>query len=175
LREPLNALARASAVVLTRVEQAPPGAVETIEALVRRIRSDLPLFYARFALSGLTAIGSGGTAPLDRMAGARVVAVAGIGRFESFVELVERAGAKVVSTMRFRDHYPYRRADIDAVRARCRSVGADFAVTTEKDAVKLEALVAPDVALWAARMAVHVEDASAWSAWIDRVARLVAA
>jgi tetraacyldisaccharide 4'-kinase len=77
--------------------------------------------------------------------------------------------------MRFRDHYPYRRADVDAVRARCRSVGADFAVTTEKDAVKLEELVAPGDTVWAVRMDVRVEDASAWSAWIDRVARLVAA
>ena len=175
LREPLNALARASAVVVTRVDQAAPGAVDAIEALVRRVRSDVPLFYARFALSGLAAVGAGGAAPLDRLAGARVVAVAGIGRFESFVALLERAGAKVVAAMRFRDHYPYRCADVDAVRARCRSVGADFAVTTEKDAVKQEAQVAPGDTVWAVRMDVRVEDASAWSAWIDRVARLVAA
>ena len=175
LREPLNALARASAVVVTRVDQAAPGAVDAIEALVRRVGSDVPLFYARFALSGLAAVGAGGTAPLDRLAGARVVAVAGIGRFESFVALLERAGAKVVAAMRFRDHHPYRCADVDAVRARCRSVGADFAVTTEKDAVKLEAQVAPGDTVWAVRMDVRVEDALAWSTWIDRVARLVAA
>lgn len=175
LREPLSALARASSVVLTRVDQVTPGAVDAIAALVRRIRSDLPIFYARFALSGLAALGTADTAALDRLAGARVVAVAGIGRFESFLALLERAGAKVVAAMRFRDHYPYRRVDVDAVRARCRSVGADFAVTTEKDAVKLEAQVEPGDALWAVRMDVRVEDASAWSAWIDRVARLVAA
>ena len=174
LREPLSALARASAVVVTRVDQAAPGAVDAIETLVRRVRSDLPLLYARFALTGLVEVGSGREAPLDRLKGVRVLAAAGIGRFESFVASLERAGASVADAMPFRDHHPYRRADLDRILARARDARAELVVTTEKDAIKLESLVRAGESLWAARVEARVEDAVQWSALIDRVAAKVA-
>jgi tetraacyldisaccharide 4'-kinase len=174
LREPLSALARASAVVVTRVDQAAPGAVDAIETLVRRVRSDLPLLYARFALTGLVEVGSGRAAPLDRLKGVRVLAAAGIGRFESFVASLERAGASVADAMPFRDHHPYRRADLDRILARARDARAELVVTTEKDAIKLESLVRAGESLWAARVEARVEDAVQWNALIDRVAKGVA-
>ncbi len=182
LREPLSALARASAVVVTRVDQAAPGAVDAIEALVRRVRSDLPLLYARFALTGLVEVGSGRAAPLDgrflmpldRLRGVRVLAAAGIGRFESFVASLERAGASVADAVPFRDHHPYRRVDLDRILERARDARAELVVTTEKDAIKLESLVRAGESLWAARVEARVEDAVQWNALIDRVAKGVA-
>lgn len=174
LREPLSALARASAVVVTRVDQAAPGAVVAIETLVRRVRSDLPIFYARFALTGLVEVGSGRAAPLDRLKGVRVLAAAGIGRFESFIASLERAGASVGDAVPFRDHHPYRRADLDRILARARDARAELVVTTEKDAIKLESLVRVGESFWAARVEARVEDASRWNALIDRVAKGVA-
>jgi len=171
LREPLSALARASAVVVTRVDQAAPGAVGAIETLVRRVRSDLPLLYARFALTGLLEIGSGRAAALDRLKGVRVLAAAGIGRFESFVASLERAGASVVDAVPFRDHHPYRRADLDRILERARDARAELVVTTEKDAIKLESLVRAGESLWAACVEARVEDAAQWNALIDRVAK----
>jgi len=174
LREPLSALARASAVVVTRVDQAAPGAVDAIKTLVRRVRSDLPLLYARFALTGLVEVGSGRAAPLDRLKGVRVLAAAGIGRFESFVASLERAGASVADAVPFRDHHPYRRADLDRILERAHDARAELVVTTEKDAIKLESLVRAGESLWAARVEARVEDAVQWNALIDRVAKGVA-
>lgn len=174
LREPLSALARASAVIITRADLAAPGAVAALETLVRARRPDLPLFRARFALTGLVEVGSGRQAPLDRLKGVRVLAAAGIGRFESFVASLERAGASVADAMPFRDHHPYRRADLDRILARTRDARAELVVTTEKDAIKLESLVRAGESLWATRVDALVEDAPRWNALIDRVAASVA-
>jgi tetraacyldisaccharide 4'-kinase len=174
LREPLSALARASAAIITRADLAGPGAVAALETLVRARCPDLPLFRARFALTGLVEVGSGRAAPLDRLKGVRVLAAAGIGRFESFVASLERAGASVADAVPFRDHHPYRRADLDRILARAHDARAELVVTTEKDAIKLESLVRAGESLWAARVEARVEDAVQWNALIDRVAKGVA-
>jgi len=174
LREPLSALARASAAIITRADLAGPGAVAALETLVRARHPDLPLFLARFALTGLIEVGSGRSAPLDRLKGVRVLAAAGIGRFESFVASLERAGASVADVMPFRDHHPYRRADLDRILERQHDARAELVVTTEKDAIKLESLVRAGESVWAARVEARVEDAVQWNALIDRVAKGVA-
>jgi tetraacyldisaccharide 4'-kinase len=173
LREGLDALARATAVIITRVDDAPADAVHAIEQLVRARCPTLPLFYARFEPSQMVEVGKGGAVPIDRLAGARVAAVAGIGRFSSFVALLERAGAVVVERIQFQDHHAYRRADLDEIWMRARGARADLVVTTEKDAIKIETLLGYGESMWAVRLDAQVEHAERWNALIDRIATRV--
>jgi len=171
LREPLSVLSRASAVIVTRVDHASPDAVKAIDAYLAAHHPSMSVFHASFAASSCSPLGGGTTVPLARVKGARVLVVAGIGRFESFCALVEHAGALVVETIQFRDHHPYRATDLDRIRARAREAGADLVVTTEKDAIKLETVVFDGVPIWVVRIDARVEDAAAWNAWVERIVK----
>jgi tetraacyldisaccharide 4'-kinase len=170
LREPLSGLARATAVVITRVEQADPGAVTAVERRVRDQCGDLPIFHARFEPHGLIDLATGRDQALSALNHARVLAVAGVGRFESFTHLIEQANARVAEAVRFPDHHPYRRADMERLMARAQALGVDVILTTEKDAVKLERFVTPDQRLWAVRIRVQIEPQGRWGAMLDRLA-----
>lgn len=175
LREPFSALSRATAVVITRVDQAEPGAVAAIERHVRDRRPDVPLFHARFEPVALRAVAAGRRQALDRLRRATVLAVAGIGRFESFTGMVERCGARLVDTLRYPDHHPFSAADLDRIVSRARVAGAQLIVTTEKDAVKLERLAGADLPLWAVCIEARIEPEAEWNAMWDRAAAAVRA
>jgi tetraacyldisaccharide 4'-kinase len=66
--------------------------------------------------------------------GKPVVALAGVGRPQSFASLLERIGARIVETRFFPDHHDYCREDLEGLHPKAPIV------TTEKDAVKLKSL-----------------------------------
>jgi tetraacyldisaccharide 4'-kinase len=115
LREPLSAVARADAVVLTNDAQA--SGLPLRDQQVWRVRRWI-------------------VAPDTKDA---CFAFCGIARPESFFAELETAGVTLAGRMKFRDHYPYYRED-EAFRllmdAREKSGAAAF-VTTDKDAVNL--------------------------------------
>jgi tetraacyldisaccharide 4'-kinase len=173
LREPLSALSRATAVVITRADQAEPGAVEAAERAVRKQLATVPLFRARFEARGLVELATGREQSLDGLDGARVLAAAGVGRFDSFTRLLASANARVLDAVRFPDHHPYRRADLERLVARAREAGADRTLVTEKDAVKLERWAAPEHSVWALRIRATIEPSGPWEAMLDRLAARV--
>lgn len=112
-------LARAQAVVVLGSE-APSGSQRRLEIGVR-----LPV------LSGVLQPIAG-----ERLAGARLLAFAGIGRPEKFFATLRALGADIAGTRAFADHHPYRAREIeqllrDAERAQARLV------TTAKDIVRV--------------------------------------
>ncbi|MEW6683064.1 MAG: tetraacyldisaccharide 4'-kinase [Nitrospirota bacterium] len=173
LREPLAALSRATAVVITRVDQADPGAVAAVEREVRDQAGTLPVFRARFEPQSLVEVATGREQSPERLDGARVLAAAGVGRFDSFTHLVTRANARVVEAVRFSDHHPYLRSDLERLVARARDIGADMILTTEKDAVKLEQWATPQQGVWAVRIHAVIEPTGPWEAMLDRLAARV--
>jgi tetraacyldisaccharide 4'-kinase len=118
LREPAAAaLARANAVILIGEDRT------GIEHLVA---GRCPMFSARL-LPGSEA---------KALAGARVLAFAGIGRPEKFFASLERLGAEVIERRAFADHHPYTASEAAALLA---AAGAKDAlpVTSAKDHVRL--------------------------------------
>ena len=71
-----------------------------------------------------------------RLAGAHVVAFAGIGRPEKFYASLRALGADVIETRDFPDHYPFTTADLSGLTALARARDAVL-VTTEKDAARM--------------------------------------
>jgi tetraacyldisaccharide 4'-kinase len=123
LREPIDALGRASLIVLTRADLV---SREELGATMRRVRAATaaPIATARFRPSC--------EHPLE---GREVLVACGIGNPRAFVATVESMGARVAKHRFFRDHHAYSRADAQQLAAAGMPV-----VVTEKDAVKLQPL-----------------------------------
>jgi tetraacyldisaccharide 4'-kinase len=113
LREPLDSLKRADAVVLTSGASA--DSFPLAEKVVWRVRRGI----------------------VATQVPARPIAFCGIARPHNFVLQLKTAGIDPVAEAFFRDHYVYTEEDIrDLIQLKQRSEAGGF-VTTEKDAVNL--------------------------------------
>jgi tetraacyldisaccharide 4'-kinase len=155
-REPLGALRRArAALVVGDGDSAWPP-----------LPAGMPRFRGRLRPDSLVhAVGeTWREESLAALAGARVVALAGVARPERFVATLESCGARVVERLLFPDHHAYDAADVAAI---ARVAGAGRLVTTEKDLVKLAGRPGLE-ALRALRITLDVDDG-------DRLADLLEA
>lgn len=135
-REPLAALRRASAIVVT-AKAAAVARVAAVAAEVRRVAPGVPVALVRLRLGGLQlAAGGDGIGVAAPFVGdGPLVAVSAIGDPAAFEAQVEAAGHRLQTRLRFRDHHAYSGAEVD----RMVQAGASCAgvVCTLKDAVKL--------------------------------------
>jgi len=139
LREPLSAMARATAVFVTRASQA--ARLDDLKAAVRAMAPAVPIWVTDFAPGAVVQVGGSSTMEPSALKGERVLAVSGIGNPASFRTLLEAAGAVVANYCVFPDHHAYSREDVQKIRQAAERAGAVLVVTTEKDAVKLAGLV----------------------------------
>ncbi len=143
LREPPEALARAGAIVITRADLAEETALRSLKRRIEELAHGAPTAAARHRPDGLFPVwGSGAVSAgaAQDPAGKSVVAVSAIGNPSAFAKTLAASGARVLSEIRFDDHHSYSKEDIEEIGRECDRTGADFAVVTEKDAVKLAAL-----------------------------------
>jgi tetraacyldisaccharide 4'-kinase len=165
LREPLPGLRRADAFLLTRVDQALPGAIEEIEKTLREHAASVPVYRCRHVQEGVITRDSGAgdsIHPLARLNGTRVIAFCGIGNPESFERQLIDTGAVIVTSKRFGDHHVYRRNELEELRREAASQDVGALVTTEKDWVKilqLNSAVDGSPPIWRVRLDVSFEGA----------------
>lgn len=121
-REPLDAFARASAIVLTRV---PRNALTTgIEKVVRKYNAKAPIFRSRMV-------------PESWEGPRKIGAFCGIGSPASFWRTVEELGLDVVYRRAFPDHHQYSAAELEAFAREAAAQGAEILAATEKDRMNL--------------------------------------
>jgi tetraacyldisaccharide 4'-kinase len=122
LREPLTALSRATAVVITRAESRHVG----IEKLIRRYNLHAPIFRSR-----IVARVDGGelASPLG--------AFCGLGQPRTFWRTLETLRIKAAPRLVFPDHHHYNAADLQEILRQATAAGAQGLVTTEKDMMNL--------------------------------------
>src|SRR5262245_57705495 len=138
LREPMTAMRRADAVIVTRSDQ--PFDRRALEnAIGRFARPDKPIFYANQKVTELIRLdGAGGVSPTD-FARKRVAAVSGVARPDRFVADLERLGMEIALRRDFDDHHRYAREEMSEIVERAREARAEAIITTEKDAANLPA------------------------------------
>ena len=125
LREPMEAIARATAVVLSRCDQATDlGALEN----TIRSYSNVPLERTRHTPTVYVQARSGREEPLETFHGTDVILASGIGNPDAFRATVASTGCNVVECRVRRDHAALTQEDLRAELP---------IVITEKDAVKL--------------------------------------
>lgn len=157
LREGPRALRRASLVIVTH-KVAGADVVQRVSDAVRAVVPDVPLASIHCGIGVLCRIEDGGArhalVPLSALAGARVLAVAGVGDPASFFAQLAAVGA-LVTPVRFPDHHAYTTGDIAALQGA--ASGHKYIVVTLKDAVKLRrAWPAKGPPLWYVSQAVEV-------------------
>ena len=138
LREPVDSLARAGAVVITRSDLVDAALVAQMEHAVRAIAPGMVLGRAVHAWDHLGIVEPTGVhreAPVDWVRGKRIVVACGIANPEAFASQVARAGAVITSSIALPDHAAWTEADVSRVAAA--ASGAEGIVVTEKDWVKL--------------------------------------
>ncbi len=153
LREPLSAIRRADAVLVTKAEPE-----ENLAPEVERRVAKLPVFRGDLRASALVTPSGGGwhELPLGRMGGRRALALAGIADPGHFYQTLHEWDVHVVDFIEFRDHHAYTHEDWKAIAFRSREL--DLLVTTEKDLVKLDRFPFAKEKLVAVRVSMEVEE-----------------
>jgi 3-deoxy-D-manno-octulosonic-acid transferase len=135
LREPLEALARANFILLTR--GLPGERWEGLREELRRYNRDAPILTAQTKPRHLVDAVSGQAQPFTVLQDRRVLAFCGVGNPGAFTETLANTGAWVAEEVRFPDHHRYSEAEVQRLIARADRAGAEILVTTEKDLINL--------------------------------------
>jgi tetraacyldisaccharide 4'-kinase len=161
LREPVSALKRAHAVLITNADKA-----EYIGPLKETIRraTRARIFTSRQVPVDLVDCCSGETKQLSVLRGSRVLAFSGIARPASFNALLRLLGAEVVGEHTYPDHYDFRKADLADVFKEAADQKVSMIITTEKDVVRLKKLK-PD-GIWVLRIELIVDEREAWEKFL---------
>jgi len=140
LREPIKHLKRASYVFLTKSNGERDN---ELEALIRSHNPEVDIIECAHRPKFLCPISQKpeeveGRLPLEYLRGRRIGAFSGIATPESFEKFLMDLGGQIVSRERFLDHYRFTEDDLESVFKAAFDAGADFIVTTEKDAVRID-------------------------------------
>ena len=155
LREPLHALRRARVIVLSRIETA-GDEVSGLCEQIRRYAGRQPIYRMAVSPHGLYRQDTGCSVDPSWLQQRRVVAFAGLGNPRAFSTSLAQCRARVAAFLAFPDHHPYTSADWQAICDAARREGAEALVTTEKDAVRLDAAWPPPVPLYTLRINVDI-------------------
>ncbi|MDR0901392.1 MAG: tetraacyldisaccharide 4'-kinase [Opitutaceae bacterium] len=155
LREPVTHLRRASYVFLTKSNGERD---QDLEDLIQKHNPGVDIIECAHRPQYLRRFGAAGDArePLEHLKGRRVAAFSGIAVPESFEKFLKDFGADIVHTRRFFDHYRFTTADIDSIFAGALEQKAEFVVTTEKDAVRIDAARACPLPLFYLRLEIDI-------------------
>jgi tetraacyldisaccharide 4'-kinase len=151
LREPASGLQRAGAVVITRADAVSPDELDALRAQIRTLSRTPTLSSAKHAPGALRSLtGSREVMPPEVLQGQTVAAVCGIGNPRAFEQTLLGLGANLKMFRALPDHAEFSRATLEEILSCAKSSGAKALVVTEKDAMKIETLLAGiDATVWA--------------------------
>jgi tetraacyldisaccharide 4'-kinase len=159
LREPVGSLKRAGVVVLSRADLVDEASRRAIRAEAERRAGSLRWVLARHAPLDLTD-SQGQSSSLSELQNRKVAAFCGIGNPLGFRRTLEGLGLELVGFRAFPDHHPYTAEDVADLSGWLRGLGAELALTTQKDSVKLRTSSLGPVPLRALRIGLEVMDGS---------------
>lgn len=151
LREPVAALRRAHAVVITRVDQVSLHEVRAIREVILSANPRAVVTEATFPPRQLVNA-AGQTCPIEHLRGKPLAAFSGIGNPRAFQRTLGQCGLAIAAHREFPDHHAYAQTDLDVLRHEAESAGAAAIVTTQKDLVKIERSELGAIPLWAVQI-----------------------
>jgi tetraacyldisaccharide 4'-kinase len=157
LREPCEELRRADAVLLTRAEHTSQAEREQTQKLVENL-TDAPCFFASHQVVAVRDEASGARCALEEFAKRRVAALAALADNAGFFQSLQAHGMQMVSALSRRDHHCWRQSEVESFARRAQELRAEAILTTEKDAVKLDAAWARVLPIYSVVIEVHIED-----------------
>lgn len=160
LREPVKALNRCDAFIITGVTDANRERAYQFADLLTVRFPGKPVFQSVYkARSVVEFMGDGNAAALNReqIQSAAFFGFTGIAHPEGFETTLEDLGLRVQSFKAFADHHPYSQGDMFKLCRLAEAAGADALITTEKDMVKLNGME-KSLPLYAVRMEAELDD-----------------
>lgn len=148
LREPVTALRRATACILTRSPTGPDEAASTTLAGIKTHMPDIPIFTSAHNPYMYT-VKSGVPTPFnaishfivppdsDQIKYKKVYGFSGIARNDDFQRTVATLGFNPMGFFDFSDHHKYSRDDLEKMVRIAQEAGADCLITTEKDHARI--------------------------------------
>lgn len=135
LREPVTALSRASAFIMTRTNEA----VKTNMAVANLAAAgNIPVFESSHRPLAAIKGDYSRQLSLADLQGKKVCAFAGIAQPDSFKKTLLAIGVQIISWDIFPDHHRYRLQELKNIRTNMSKNGADLIITTEKDGMRLQ-------------------------------------
>jgi tetraacyldisaccharide 4'-kinase len=119
LREKLNALKRCNYVFINGNQNL------EFEKTINKFNPEIKIFYTQYKLTNL-----------DDIINRKVLAFAGIGNPENFFDLLKNNNIEIIETLKFPDHYNFKKIDFINLNKRASELDACL-VTTEKDYFRL--------------------------------------
>jgi tetraacyldisaccharide 4'-kinase len=156
LREPPSSAASADAVLVH-------GTADEAALAAQALRVERA-FHVRTVFGALANVAS--NEPHMAAPERRVLAVAGIARPERFYHALRASGWQVAGEVTFRDHHWFTRNDVERIVDAVRAASASFVVVTEKDAMRLEALVDGRITWTYLPMELVIEPWKEFSEWL---------
>ncbi len=165
LREPLPALARAGAFVVTRAQS--DLRFHSIHSRLREYNATAPIFRTRLIARNWRDYQTGEC--IDT-AGRPVAAFCGLGNPQNFWDTLDSLGLDVVFRWTFEDHHTYRPVELQYLARQAALHGAQLLVTTEKDRMnfpgRLSASIAPLRLAWL-EIDVELQDSATFFAFLE--------
>ena len=137
LREPVSALSRATAILLTRAEALSSSDREIGRRKLQAMVTDRPVFLSEMRATRCISM-KGEVKALEMLASEPLFAVCALAGPESFFAILEELDTDLRGKAAFPDHYSYKRNDLSKLMAQARKQGARALVTTHKDSVKIK-------------------------------------
>jgi len=132
LREPLSALARANAVIITRCDQTGEKELTRLEEKLREVNSNM--IITRSIHKPVCAKSPDGKeTSIEQLRDKNIFAFCGIGNPDAFLETIKGLGAELVGSKIYNDHYHYTDNDIADIHKQAKNLEADLILTTQKD------------------------------------------
>jgi tetraacyldisaccharide 4'-kinase len=169
LREPVDAVRRADAIIMTRCNQVDEEALCALTKRIGRFSGAMPLFRSSHEVHGV--VRTAGDAPADPgiLRKKRMIAVSAIGNNRSFLRSLSGLGFNVVQSMSFLDHHRYTEGDVAVLSEMAVSYSADAVVTTEKDFYSLRSFVTSiPVPLYALSIRIALDDRERFAAFCKK-------
>jgi tetraacyldisaccharide 4'-kinase len=167
LREPVSALRRADAVVVTRSVQSPAPA---IEGIIRRHTAS-PIFYAATQLVSVLRVPRLDVAlPPEDTRRARFLAFCGVGNPPAFFGDLRAWGFQIAGERSFADHHVYSAREISDLEKAAAACGADALLCTEKDVWNLRHVQFAALPAYCCRISLQLPE-NFWDTLMDIVHR----
>ncbi|MBN1475012.1 MAG: tetraacyldisaccharide 4'-kinase [Syntrophaceae bacterium] len=158
LRESVKGLSRAHCLMLTRAE----GEMEVSEEVATIMKdTNTPLFYSAHEPQSITQAKGKSIVSMDNLKGKKVCAFCGIANPDSFKNVLLGAEVNILSFNPFPDHYSYTTYDLEELKKQFVSARADYLITTEKDAARLQAYPKFLETLWILRITMKIKPTAA--------------
>jgi tetraacyldisaccharide 4'-kinase len=132
LREPVSALKRADAVLLTRCDQVDEAKLPKIEEKLHQVGPDVKIarsIHAAVCVKSLIQNQIG----IEELKGKKIFAFCGIGNPNAFLSTVKDLKLNLVGSKIYNDHHCYTEECLTDIYEEARYLQADLILTTQKD------------------------------------------